>query len=72
MNEVVEKYIKKAPSVGEKGDLPIWRFVDEKIKKRIKNTVLRGCCRLIKQCFFVLVMMKPSVNEGFISFQTLF
>ena len=28
MTEIVEKYIKKAPSVGEKGDLPICRFVD--------------------------------------------
>ena len=45
MTEIVEKYIKKAPSVGEKGDLPIcrfvdlpiWRFVDEMIKKRIKT-----------------------------------
>ena len=33
MTKIVEKYIKKAPSVGEKGDLAIWRFVDEKIKK---------------------------------------
>ena len=80
MTEAVEKYIKKLYQLEKKaicrfanlsiwrfGDLPIWRFVDEKIKK-IKNTVLRRCCRLIKQCFFVLVMMKPSVNEGFNSF----
>ena len=31
MTEAVAKHIKKTPSVGEKGDLPIWRFGDEKI-----------------------------------------
>ena len=56
MTEVVEKYIKKLHQLEKKaicrlGDLSIWRFGDEKIKKRIKNTVLRRCYRLIKQCF---------------------
>jgi|GEM_PF-4149535 len=33
MTEAVAKHIKKALSVGEKGDLSICRFGDEKIKK---------------------------------------
>jgi len=42
MTEIVEKYIKKAPSVGEKGDLPIWRFVDlvmRRFEKRVEKTL---------------------------------
>ena len=68
MTEAVAKHIKKLHQLEKKAicrfaDLSIWRFVDEKIKKRIKNTVLRRCCRLIKQCFFVLVVMKSSVYK---------
>ena len=40
MTEVVEKHIKKLYQLEKKA---ICRFVDEKIKKRIKNTVLRRC-----------------------------
>ena len=40
MTEVVEKHIKKLYQLEKKA---ICQFVDEKIKKRIKNTVLRRC-----------------------------
>ena len=33
MTEAVAKHIKKLYQLEKKGDLPIWRFVDEKIKK---------------------------------------
>ena len=37
MTEAVEKYIKKLYQLEKKGDLPICRFVDEKIKKNKKH-----------------------------------
>jgi|GEM_PF-2866109 len=70
MTEAVAKHIKKLYQLEKKaicrfGDLSICQFVDLAMRrlKKNKNTVLRRCCRLIKQCFFVLVMMKPSVYK---------
>ena len=45
MTEAVAKHIKKPHQLEKKaiwrfGDLSIWRFVDEKIKKRIKTLFL--------------------------------
>ena len=52
MTEVVEKYIKKASSVGEKGDLPIWRFVDLSMRRLKKNK---------KHCFKTLLQADKTV-----------
>ena len=68
MTEAVAKHIKKLYQLEKKAicrfaDLPIWRFGDEKILKRVEKHCFKTLLQADKAVFFVLVVMKSSVYK---------